>query len=422
MFLIYSFLVLLASFIFLPLSLLLDSSDSLLRDGWKERLGWVPHPSGSSPRIWVHAVSVGEVQLARQLLPALVEKRPDLSVLLTSTTRAGRLLAHQARLPKTTVSALPLDLPIFIARALRRARPAALVLMETEIWPNLIRTCRRQGVPVLIANGRISPRAFPRYRFLGSFLRAVLVQISRFLMRSSDDAQRILALGAPPEAMEVTGNLKWDLAPPAQDAATLRRSLGLPEGSPVLVAGSTFPGEEAAVLDAWGAARREFPDLGLVLAPRHPGRFAQVAGILDKRRIPYARRSSPASGPCSVILLDTLGELREIYAAGTVCFVGGSFVRRGGQNLMEPAVAGRAVLFGPRTENFADAAQALLDAGAGFRVAEPAGLGSAVLALLRDPGRCAEAGRRAGALVMAHRGATRKTAEKVLASLPSPVR
>jgi len=414
---IYSFLVLLAAIFFLPLSFLLDAAEPSLRGGWRERLGWVPLPASSSPRLWVHAVSVGEVQLARQLLTELLGRRPDLEVLMTSTTRAGRRLALQARLPRTRVAALPLDAPIFVARALRRARPAALILIETEIWPNLIRQCRLQGVPVLIANGRISPRAFPRYRRLGSLLAGTLGRVSRFLMRSSEDAERILALGAPAPCTEVTGNLKWDLAPPPREAASIRRELGLQEDAPVLVAGSTFQGEETMVLEAWSAASREFPDLGLVLAPRHPRRFGQVAAILDARRIGYARRSHPSPGTRRVVLLDTLGELRDLYAAGTVCFVGGSFVQRGGQNLMEPAAAGRPVLFGPRTENFADAAQALLEAGAGFRLATGAELSSTLVALLRDPGRCAEAGRRAGELVAAHRGATRRTSDRILACL-----
>ena len=416
---IYSFLVLLASLVLIPLSFILDFNDPRIRRGWKERLGIVPRlPDSAAPRLWIHAVSVGEVQLARQLLAEIRSRRPEVEVLLTSTTSAGRRFALEAKLPKTRVCALPLDLSCLTRRALWRARPNLLILMETEIWPNLIRQCSAQGIPVVIVNGRISSRSFPRYRLLGAFLGRTLAGVHRFLMQSESDAGRIRDLGAPSDRMEVTGNLKWDLPAPEQSAASISQELGLPPDAPVFVAGSTFEGEETVVLDAWAAMRGEFPSLCLVLAPRHPHRFQRVSELLASRGVSHARRSRPGGMTCEVLLLDTLGDLRRAYAAGTVCFVGGSLVSRGGQNLLEPAAAGRPVLFGPRTENFADAARALLEAGAGFRIDSPAGLLPTAIQLLRDPGSREEAGRRGSALVAANRGATRRTAERVLAYLP----
>lgn len=419
MLLIYSFLVLLASLVVIPLSYILDFQHRELRSGWKEKLGFVPRlPDSASPRLWLHAVSVGEVQLARQLLAELFSRRQDLEVLLTSTTAAGRRFAREARIAGTRVSALPVDLPFLTRRALRRARPHLLVLLETEIWPNLIRQCATRGTPVLIANGRISSRSFPRYRWLGSTLANILARVDRYLMQSEQDAGRIRVLGAPADKIEITGNLKWDLPAPAQSAAAARQDFGLPPDAPVLVAGSTFEGEESAVLDAWEALRMEFPRLCLVLAPRHPRRFERVAELLAGRGLAHARRSRPAGGPHEVLLLDTLGDLRRAYGMGTICFVGGSLVSRGGQNLLEPAAAGRPVLFGPRTENFAEAAQALIDAGAGYRIDSAAALHPTSLRLLRDPQECETAGRRGAALVAANRGATRKTADRILGYLP----
>ncbi|HEV8376891.1 MAG TPA: glycosyltransferase N-terminal domain-containing protein, partial [Candidatus Polarisedimenticolia bacterium] len=368
MLIIYTFLVLLVSLAVIPLTLLLDMGSSELRGGWKQRAGFVPRlPVSSAPRIWIHAVSVGEVQLARQLLGELRSLRPDLEALLTSTTQAGRKLAHGAGLPATWVSAFPVDLPFCMSRALSRGRPNLLVLMETEIWPNLIRRCAWQGIGVVMANGRISPRSLPRYRLLGPALARLLGDVDRFLMQSEDDARRIESLRAPRDRIEVTGNLKWDLPAPGSPAV-VRQEMGLEPEAPVIVAGSTFEGEEEVVLGCWESLRAEFPGLALVLAPRHPRRFEAVAALLERRRVSFRRRSRPAGGAAPVLLLDTVGELRRAYATGTICFVGGSLVSRGGQNLMEPAAAGRPVIFGPRTENFALAAEALIRSGGGFRI------------------------------------------------------
>jgi len=273
---------------------------------------------------------------------------------------------------------------------------------------------------VLLVNGRISERSLSRYRLFRPALAPLLERITLCLMQSQTDAERIRSLGAPAARVEVTGNLKWDLPEPERTSAAVRDGLGIPLSSAVLVAGSTFQGEEASLIEIWRSLRGEFPDLRMVLAPRHPHRFERVAALLSERGVPFSRRREGSGGPISpVLLLDTMGELREVYSAGTICFVGGSFVRRGGQNLMEPAAAGRPVLFGPRVENFQDAAAALVEAGGGFRVSDPGELLAVVRRLLREPAAGVEAGRRARAVVAAHRGATGRVAERVLQQLAS---
>jgi len=423
---IYSFLVFLASLALLPISLILDPPGTDGRGAWRQRLGRLPSlPGRGGKRLWIQAVSVGEVQLARKLLEELQTADPRLEVMLTSTTPAGRKLAQKLASPQLAVAAFPLDLPFCAAEALRRVRPDAVVLVETEIWPNLIRACAGGKVRVAIANGRISERTFPRYRFFAGALRPILEKVSRFLMRSEEDARRIVSLGGAAQRVEVTGDLKWDLPVTQAPAAALRQELGLDPDAPVLVAGSTFKGEESAVLEAYGALRQEFPSLQLILAPRHPARFEEVARALERRGMAFLRRSaatgsSSATGTASVLLLDTVGELRRAYGAGTVCFVGGSLVKRGGQNLLEPAAAGRPMIFGPRTENFAEAAKALLAAGAGFRIESREELLPAVRDLLSHSVRCAEAGARGAALVAANRGAARRTAQRILEMLEEP--
>jgi 3-deoxy-D-manno-octulosonic-acid transferase len=417
--LVYSTLVVLAAAVAFPLVLLVSLREPPLRKNWRERLGYLPPwPAASPSPVWIQAVSVGEVQVARRLIRELQSLLPDRPFLLTTTTPAGRRVAQAALPPEVSVRFFPVDLPGAGGRALGRIRPRALVLIETEIWPNLLHACAARAVPVILANGRISDRTYPRYRLVRSLLRRSLSGIGLFCMQSQRDAERIESLGAPAERIRITGNAKWDMDEVDPPPNAVRRALGIPRDSPVLVAGSTAPGEEEIVVGVWQHLRDRHPDLRLVLAPRHPERFASVAELLEGRRVAFARRSeTPSGSDAAVLLLDTLGELRSVYHAGTVCFVGGSLTTRGGQNLMEPAAAGRPVLFGHRTENFADAAASLLQAGAGFRVEDGPSLEAAVLRLLAHPDACREAGARGKEIVRFHRGAARKTAEAIAALL-----
>jgi len=420
---VYSTLVVLAAAIAFPLALLVSVREPALLRDWQERLGYLPPwPSHSPAPVWIQAVSVGEVQVARQLIPELQSLLPARPFLMTTTTHAGRRLARAVLPPGASVHFFPVDLPGVGARTLARIRPKVLLLIETEIWPNLLRSCAAAGVPVILANGRISDRTYPRYRLVRSLLRRVLSGVGLFCMQSERDAERILFLGAPEERIQITGNLKWDLDMAGPPPGAVRRDLGIPEDSPVLVAGSTAAGEEEIVVAAWQRLRARHPDLRLILAPRHPERFGSVADLLERRQIPFTRRTQGNSGTqAGVLLLDTLGELRWVYRAGTVCFVGGSLRTRGGQNLMEPAAAGRPVLFGRRTENFSDAALSLLEAGAGFRVDDGPSLETTVLRLLAQPDSSREAGARGRNIVKAHSGAARRTAEAIASFLNSGV-
>ena len=419
----YSSLLALAALAVLPVALILSLRDPDLRRHWGERLGAAPiFPGGSPPPLWVQAASVGEVQVALRILEEIGRILPGIPVLLSSTTPAGRRLAARSVPEGSLACHFPLDLPATIRRSLRRSRPRALVLIETEIWPNLLRECSRSGVPVILVNGRISARSFPRYRRIRALVAPALARVDRFCMRSPEDAGRIRALGAPPDRIRVTGNVKWDLPSPGAPASDIRRNLGLPREAPVLVAGSTSEGEDEVVLEAWSGLRKDFPDLRLVLAPRHPQRFEKVARLLSGMGIHFQRRSRGATGDFPVLLLDSVGELRSVYAAGTVCFVGGSLVSRGGQNLMEPAAAGRPVLFGPRTENFEEAARSLLEEGAGFRIEDADSLEAAARRLFSDSAACEESGRKGRELVSRNRGAAARAAAMIAGILREPAK
>lgn len=411
----YSVLATLLGVAALPILFLLGFRHRALRSSLPERYGGVvPTGEGEPDPIWIHGVSVGEVRVAQRLLGELLASRPEGGFALSTSTLAGRRLALEGENEEYRSFFVPIDAPFAIRRTLKRLRPSALVLMETEIWPNLILACSRAEIPVFLANGRISERSFPRYRQVRFLLRRVLPHVSLFCMRSKEDSSRICNLGAPPERIKVTGDLKWDLASPSESPESVRADLGVPAGAPVLVAGSTGEGEEERMVRAWEQARKTNPELRLILAPRHPARFEKVSDTLSRLGVLFTRRSRQGRMEHSpLLLLDTVGELARIYGAGTMSFVGGSFTSRGGQNLLEPLAWGQPVLFGPHTENFSDIAQSLLETGAGFRVRNEIELASTVGRLLADP-RISEKAAQSGLHLLAtNRGATRKTAEAI---------
>jgi 3-deoxy-D-manno-octulosonic-acid transferase len=299
-----------------------------------------------------------------------------------------------------------------VNRALDRIRPRAVLLTETELWPAFIRACTRRGIPVVAVNGRISPRSYPRYRRVRFWFGRVLREVRLFCMQSPEDAARIRDLGAPADRVHVVGNLKFDLAGDEDpgEGARVRGMLGLAPDRPVLVAGSTHKGEEPVVLEAFARARDAVPDLALVLAPRHPERLDEVAGLLREARLRWARRSqAPVPGETAAILVDTMGELARLYAAGTVVYIGGSLVPVGGHNVLEPAAHGRPVLFGPHMGNFAEMARLFLEQGAGLQVQDAAGLAAGAVRLLADPAEAARMGSAGRRIVATHRGAAQRT-------------
>jgi 3-deoxy-D-manno-octulosonic-acid transferase len=389
----------------LPVALALSgaSGDTGTR---RARLGtaWTGDGAAPSaePRIWAHAASVGEVGALRAVATALLGERPGATLVVTTMTAAGRDIARRS-IPGARAHLLaPFDCRRALRAFLGAVRPTLVLIVETELWPNYFIESHRSGARIAIINGRISERALARYRYVRPLLCEALACADLILAQTDDDARRFLALGATAGCVKVTGNTKFDLE--SLKAAPLRPELeAFAPGCPLLVAGSTAPGEEEIVIDAWRELRSRFDNLALALAPRHPERVAEVEGILRAAQIEYLKASAAGTAACStsrVLLLDTMGELRAMYGRAAVAFVGGSLLSgRGGQSLVEPAAAGVPVLFGPFHQNQQEIASTLLEARAGAVVRDAAELVRTVTALLRDEAERLAAGGRARAVV-----------------------
>ena len=388
----------------------------------RRRLGDIRGRLGRSawPRldggIWIHAVSVGEVGVARNLVAAIRRARPAAQIGVSTTTAAGRELAEKTLRRDAAVFAFPFDLAGPVERSLAEARPGLVLLTETEIWPLFLERAARRGIPVALVNGRISEKSFRRYRRVRGFMGGVLSRIALFAMQSPEDARRVVALGAPPERVRVTGNVKYDLPEPAAfaDAARLESAAA---GRPVVAAGSTAEGEDALVLDAWSQlSARPL----LLLAPRRPERFDEAARLASSRGWTVIRRSDPVSlipdpaSPPDVYILDTIGELASAYREAAVAFVGGSLAPRGGQNPIEAWAAGTLVVAGPHMANFREIAAAGQERGILVRVADADGLSAAWSEALRDAEKTRARGRRAAEFVAESRGAADRTVEAAL--------
>lgn len=367
------------------------------------------------PPIWVHAVSVGEVQAAAALVAALRDRYPEAPILVTTFTPTGAARARALFDKAAEVRFLPFDLPGSMRRFLDRARPRIAVIMETELWPNLYRQCRLRRIPLVIASARLSRRSTDRYRRLGALFRETVAGGVVVAAQGEGDAERFRALGAAAERTYITGNLKFDLTLP-QDIGKHGKALReqYAPSHALWVAGSTHGGvEEEAVLEAHRHVCAVHSGALLVLAPRHPNRFGEVAAWLERQGTPFNRRSqAPATGAAkerpSVLLLDSLGELLYFYAAADVAFVGGSLVPIGGHNLLEPAALGLPVLTGPNNSNGEDVARLLLDCGAAEIVRNGAELGSRVAVLLSNQALRVEMGTRGRAAIERNRGALEK--------------
>ena len=386
------------------------------RVGLGERLGRVPErlrKEGQSPTIWLHAVSVGEVLAVSRLIAELDSAFPGFRLMISTTTRTGQELARQ-RFGPERVFYCPLDAPWATGAYLRALRPRMLILAETEFWPNLLSGCFLRRIPVVVVNARISDRSWPGYRRLRGLWRPFLIRISRVLAQSETDAERLRALGCAAERVSVAGNLKFDVRAAVEAEATrLLRARG--EGLRLVVAGSTLEGEEAALLAAWPRLLAADPRLALVLAPRHPERFAAVAALLERSGREWVRRSEwpPAAGmlPAGVIvLLDSIGELASVYSLAAVAFVGGSLVAAGGHNPLEPAQFGVPVVVGPNYENFRAITEDLRAHG-GLRIIESDELAAALLELLENGAAAHAMGARAREVFERQAGATARSVE-----------
>lgn len=359
--------------------------------------------------VWLHAASVGEVQAAAVLVAALRERDARMPLLVTTTTAAGLARARTLfAAAGIAVRYAPLDLPGSVRRFMQCIHPSLAIILETEIWPNLLGACAAAHVPLVLASARVSATSARRYRWLGTALREGLATVAQVAAQSAADAQRFAALGVPAERIAVTGNIKADLSIPEtvlEQGLRLRAQLG-PQ-RPVWVAGSTHEGEEQQVLGAHRAVCRSHPSALLVLVPRHPRRFAAVGEWLQREQVRFARqsRAQAVTDDVQVLLVDAMGQLLDFYAAADVAFVGGSLVRVGGHNLLEPAALSRPVLTGPDHANAREVLQALQTAQAVRVVSDGVELGRAVAELLADAGARERLGARALQVVVANRGA-----------------
>lgn len=389
-----------------------------------ERLGAPNIRPSKKPTLWIHAVSVGEVVAVEQFVREAVTAFPNWRVAVSTTTATGQKVARD-RFPDLDVFYFPIDLPGPVSRAMSRIGPGVLCLVETEIWPNVLAACRKRRVPVAIVNGRLSDNSYRGYARLRWILRGVLAAVARFLMQSAADADRMKSLGADPTRVSVTGNMKYDLniadfqARTASRRSDLASIFALDDERPLIVAGSTGPAEEAMLIDALKELRGRvgLGDTRMMIAPRHPERFDEVARLLAASGLGFVRRSDAGSqfpaNDAAILLLDSIGELAAAYSFATVAFVGGSLVPRGGHSILEPALFGRPIVVGPHTENFRQVVSDFLAAGAVVQLdhadANANGLARAFESLLTDEKRRRLLGASAAAVLDANRGATMRT-------------
>jgi 3-deoxy-D-manno-octulosonic-acid transferase len=394
-----------------------------------QRLGYLPVSFNldGDESIWIHAVSVGEVLTARALLPALRERYPKLRLFLSTTTMTGQQIARNNLQYVDEVFYFPFDLGFIVNRTLQLVRPRLFIMMETEIWPNQLRACRRAGVRTMLVNGRISSRSYPRYRLARPFFRRVLHHVDRFCMQSDESARRVIDIGADRERVIVTGSLKFDSLeipgsqPIDRGRNRVLRYFRMSPDRPVVIAASTLKGEEEPVLDAFQRIRATMTNALLIIAPRKPQRFEDAERLARRAGWNVARRSElrvDAEPRHDVVILDTIGELAQLYQVATAVFVGGSLVDSGGHNILEPAVFGKPIVFGPYMQNFAEIAQTFVENAAAIQVRSGRELEVALLDLLGDPVRRARLGAAARALVEANRGARTKTLAAIAQLLP----
>lgn len=396
------------------------------RSGWSAKFfGRVPLRTGQGPCIWLHAVSVGEVNMLAPLLIQLEREHPGLDCVISTTRRSGYLLARQKYAPRP-VFYCPLDFSWAVRRAMRRIRPHLLVLTESELWPNLILAAQQHGARVAVINGRLSQRSARNYAYVRGMLRAMLRRLNLIAVQNEEYAQRFLDLGACPKTVEITGSIKFDHAQSDRENPRTRQLAalaGIQQDDALFLAGSTQSPEEAMVLETYRELSTEFPRLRLIITPRHPERFEAVAKLLDRAQIPWQRRSELLAdrgpSPARILLVDSVGELGSWWGTAHIAFVGGSMGRRGGQNMIEPAAYGAAVCFGPHTRNFRDVVAMMLQHDAATVVHDQRELTEFVRRCLVDPSFATGLGARASALVAQQRGACDRTC-RLLGQLLEP--
>jgi 3-deoxy-D-manno-octulosonic-acid transferase len=429
MYFVYSFLTLLVFVIVSPYFLYQAIRYNKYVGSLGQRLGYLPivFNVDGEQSIWIHAVSVGEALTARALAADLKVRYPRLKLYLSTTTIAGQQVARRNLQHVDGVFYFPFDWAFIVRRTLNIVRPRVFVMMETEIWPNLLRVCRTRGVKTVLINGRISSRSYPRYRLIRPFFRRVLADVDRFCMQSEESARRLVDLGADHSRVAVTGSLKFDsleMPAPVAHGKPRQRVLRFFQLSPhrvVVVAGSTVRGEETAVLKAFARLKATIPSALAILAARQPERFGEVERLARDAGFVTARRSDlpiDTEPRADVVVLDTIGELAQLYQLATVVFVGGSLVDHGGHNILEPAIFGKPIVFGPYMQNFREIRDAFIGNDAAVEVTSDRELENAMVELVTDPVRRARLGAAARALVEANRGAKDKTLAVIADLLP----
>jgi len=432
MYLIYSFLVTLGVLLTAPYYVW-KRRDELAGRRWRERFGLLPESFQQAERgaIWIHAVSVGETLAVVRLARELQQLFPERKIFLSSVTPAGRA-AGESRLPSVAGRFyLPMDWRGAVGAALKRIRPSLLVIVETELWPNLLRASHESGARIILVNGRLSPRSFPRYRLVRPLMRRVLEYVDVICAQTEADAERFRDLGAAPERVVLAGNLKFDAEPPrAGDFSRLVGKAAKAAGrGPIMMAASTMSGEEPMVLSAWSKIRACYRQALLILAPRHPARFGEVTRILANsgrshiRRTHLAPREAEVSSQLAapeILLLDSIGELAGILELADVVFMGGSLVPTGGHNILEAAYWAKPVVFGPHMENFQDIARLFLEAKACVQVQDEEELAESVLKLFGDRAAAERLGERGKHVLERQTGATARVLEQIQHLLNSP--
>jgi 3-deoxy-D-manno-octulosonic-acid transferase len=413
MYILYNLFLVGATVLLFPVILFKLLTVPKYRGGLTQKLGRIRKSLvkavGNNRPIWIHAVSVGEVMAAHPLIRELKKAYPGRKLILSTVTVTGHYTATK-RVPEAdAVFYFPYDYPCIVRRVIRRINPELVLVAETELWPNFFRELKRAGIPSAVINGRISPRSHRNYLKLAAFFKTVFNNVTLFCMQSEQDALRLQDIGADPAKMLVTGNLKFDQK---IQPITGNSSL-LPQKRKVIVAGSTHRGEESVLIDAFARLRQKYPELLLILAPRHPERFDEVEALIHGAGFDCRRRTSQKGLVKDVLLLDTIGELRTFYALCDIAFVGGSLVKVGGHNLLEPAAMKKPVVFSRYMFNFKEISEALISSGGGVMVKDKAALYREFDELLGDPVRSRTMGERAFGVIAANSGAAKRTIEAV---------
>jgi len=395
------------------------------RAGFAQRLGFIPPRPGDRPCVWIHAVSVGEVNASRALMDLILKERPEWDLRISTTTDTGQKLAVE-QYGAERCFYFPLDLSSAVRRTFRSVRPDAIVLVELEVWPNFVRVARARNVAVTIMNGRMREKWVGIYRKLGFLLRPLLdpAGSNLFCVQNETYRDRFVRAGFPAAKIRVTGTMKYDTVRMEADPAKLEpvlAALGLTAGERIWIASCTWPGEEEICLRVHKLLQRQLPELRLIIAPRHIERADDVAWLIERAGYEVRRRSAGEgpSGPATVGLLDSVGELGYLYAAAEFVFMGKSLTARGGHNVLEPAALGAVPVFGPLTDNFREEAQLLLDGGAAERVADETGLAETLLRLLREPEVRQERARKGREAVLTRQGASRRHMDVLSQALAS---